>query len=243
MKRSWVLLLLTVTGASASEWDSQFEAGVEAYKRRDYAKAREAFEAILSEGGVSADLYYNLGNTAAKQKQPGYAIFYYRKALQQDPSHEDARFNLEFLQTQLVDQIHIPPDFVLFAVAKRFFYALTRVQLLLVTVSMWSLFWIAVAIHLDRPIPRWIRIVTGSLAVFLILTTLTRIGIESKQTVGIVLASSTDVKSEPLEKASTLFILHAGTEAAILALEDDWIEIRLADGKKGWIRRQALGIL
>lgn len=243
MKRSWVLLLLTVTGASASEWDSQFEAGVEAYKRRDYAKAREAFEAILSEGGVSADLYYNLGNTAAKQKQPGYAIFYYRKALQQDPSHEDARFNLEFLQTQLVDQIHIPPDFVLFAVAKRFFYALTRVQLLLVTVSMWSVFWIAAAIHLDRPIPRWIRIVTGSLAVFLILTTLARIGIESKQTAGIVLASSTDVKSEPLEKASTLFILHAGTEAAILALEDDWIEIRLADGKKGWIRRQALGIL
>lgn len=243
MKRSLVFMLLMVTGASASEWDFRFEAGVEAYKRRDYAKAREAFESILSEGGVSADLYYNLGNTAAKQKQPGYAIFYYRKALQQDPSHEDARFNLEFLQTQRVDQIHVPPDFVLFDIAKRCFYALTRAQLLLVTVSVWTVFWITMAIHLDRPLPRWIRILTGSLAVFFVLATLTRIGIDARQKTGIVLVSSTDVKSEPLEKASTLFILHGGTEAAILAQEDDWIEIRLADGKKGWIRRQALGIL
>ncbi|MGB3774489.1 MAG: SH3 domain-containing protein [Leeuwenhoekiella sp.] len=31
------------------------------------------------------------------------------------------------------------------------------------------------------------------------------------------------------------FLLHEGTKVMILSTQEDWSEIRLADGKEGWI--------
>ena len=51
----------------------------------------------------------------------------------------------------------------------------------------------------------------------------------------IVMASAVSIKSSPDLSATDLFVLHEGTKVRIVETVDEWCEVVLADGKKGWI--------
>ena len=58
------------------------------------------------------------------------------------------------------------------------------------------------------------------------------------------MTSSAVVKSTPSSSGTDLFILHEGTRVEI---EDDtmseWVEIRMSDGKEGWLQRAEIEII
>ena len=58
------------------------------------------------------------------------------------------------------------------------------------------------------------------------------------------MSSSVVVKSTPNESGTDLFVLHEGTRVEII---DDsmkeWKEIRLADGKVGWMPAEAMEVI
>ena len=60
----------------------------------------------------------------------------------------------------------------------------------------------------------------------------------------VVMSSSVVVKSTPNESGTDLFVLHEGTRVEII---DDsmkeWKEIRLADGKVGWMPTEAMEVI
>ena len=57
----------------------------------------------------------------------------------------------------------------------------------------------------------------------------------------IVTAPSVTVKSTPAKNGTDLFILHEGTKVNITdGSMRGWLEIRIADGKEGWIERNKL---
>ncbi|MBQ5647645.1 MAG: SH3 domain-containing protein, partial [Alistipes sp.] len=43
------------------------------------------------------------------------------------------------------------------------------------------------------------------------------------------------VKSSPDSSTTDLFLLHEGTKLNVVSEVEDWCEVSLADGKKGWI--------
>jgi SH3-like domain-containing protein len=52
------------------------------------------------------------------------------------------------------------------------------------------------------------------------------------------------VKSTPAQNGTDLFILHEGTKVTIIdGAMNDWKEIRLADGKEGWIERKRIEMI
>jgi len=60
----------------------------------------------------------------------------------------------------------------------------------------------------------------------------------------IVVASSVAVKSTPARNGTDLFILHEGTKVVITdGSMKDWKEIRLADGKEGWIESKKIELI
>ena len=75
--------------------------------------AANAFEAISAAGIESADVYYNAGNAYFKAGEYPKAILNYERALKTDPSHKEARFNLEFASSQIQDRIDDVPEFFL----------------------------------------------------------------------------------------------------------------------------------
>jgi len=57
----------------------------------------------------------------------------------------------------------------------------------------------------------------------------------TKRSEAIVMSSAASVKSSPDRSSTELFVLHEGTKVTIGETTDGWAEVRIADGRKGWI--------
>ena len=57
---------------------------------------------------------------------------------------------------------------------------------------------------------------------------------------GVITERSVRMKGSPSETGTELFILHEGLSVQITDKLGDWIEIRLADGNKGWVKEGSL---
>ncbi|TAE75560.1 MAG: tetratricopeptide repeat protein [Verrucomicrobia bacterium] len=60
---------------------------------------------------LHADTLFNIGNAAYRLGAPGEAALYYRRALQRDPSHPEARQNLRFLERKFGSITVQRPDY------------------------------------------------------------------------------------------------------------------------------------
>jgi hypothetical protein len=60
----------------------------------------------------------------------------------------------------------------------------------------------------------------------------------------IIIRSAVNVKSTPASNGTDLFILHEGTKVTITdASMKEWREIRVADGKEGWLQTKDIEII
>jgi tetratricopeptide (TPR) repeat protein len=75
-----------------------------AYNAKDFSTALKFYNEALENDGVSSNSYYNIGNTYYRLDDMGRAIISYERALKLDPSNEDARVNLEFLNSKILDK-------------------------------------------------------------------------------------------------------------------------------------------
>ena len=64
------------------------------------------------------------------------------------------------------------------------------------------------------------------------------------RTGAIIISSAVPIKSTPSKSGTDLFILHEGTKVEITdGSMRDWKEIRVADGKEGWIETSKIEII
>ena len=80
---------------------AQFNLGDAMYQQENYEKAAEVFSAsdITKKSATEkSDIYYNLGNSKLKAGKADEAMAAYKQALRENPSNDDARYNLEYLR-------------------------------------------------------------------------------------------------------------------------------------------------
>ena len=68
-----------------------------------------------------------------------------------------------------------------------------------------------------------------------------KIVLESKSTTGVILAKTIEVKSAMGADNVTLFQLHEGSVVSVIDSENNWYQIELNDGKKGWAKKDSIG--
>ena len=60
----------------------------------------------------------------------------------------------------------------------------------------------------------------------------------------IIMESAVSVKSTPAKNGTDLFILHEGTKVTIIDNSmRDWKEVRVADGKRGWVEAKQIEVI
>lgn len=95
------MLLAAITANAQQELTQQADS---AYMRDDFSAALQAYTQLQSQYGTSSWLYYNIGNCQYRLGRPGLAIVSYERALRLDPLNEDARANLEFVNSKITDE-------------------------------------------------------------------------------------------------------------------------------------------
>lgn len=95
------LIIATVISSSALTTAQQADS---AYNKEDYRMAIRLYLQAIDSDGVSPEIYYNLGNAYYRINELGRSVLYYQRALNLDPSMDDARSNLEFVKTRIIDK-------------------------------------------------------------------------------------------------------------------------------------------
>ena len=240
MKRFLLYSLLLLVSLSASASVDRWEAGNKAYIEGNYDKAIEEYSAILEGGEYSMKLYYNLANAYFKLGNIGKSILYYNKALRIAPSQEDVRHNLAIAEAQTKDRIAVVPEFFLnrwLRTVRNSMSCTAWSALSLVVLGVLLLF--ALLFLLASRI-RWRKLgFYGALCCVIIFVALTSFAVSSRNDMlqrdeAIVMGTAISVKSSPDSSATDLFVLHEGTKVKVLSEVDEWCEVVIADGKKGW---------
>lgn len=217
-----------------------------AYNSGDYAAALSSYEAIAAEGLCSAALYYNMANAYFKQGDTAHAILYYHRALRLDPSDEDVRHNLEYAEQSTKDIIDEIPEFFLFAWMRSLRdvmggNAWTLLSLLALVLSLVAALVYLLSQRLSmRKMGFYSMAVCGLLFIVTTAFAVSARGVVMNQEEAVVMSSSVSIKSSPDRSSTELFVLHEGTTVTTGDEVDGWIEVRIADGRKGWIEKSRI---
>ncbi len=230
--------------------DSLWNEGVAAYSAGRWNDAAVAWEGIFDAGIRGSELYYNLASAYFKLGETGKAILFYERALKEDPSDKDVRYNLEFARGMTQDRIEDVPEFILKTWIKKATYLFSS--------DLWavlSILFFAGALALlllfllgsssgARRTGFFTGIAALLIAVFCFASASSQRADASRKDEAIVMRPVSSVKSSPSsDSAKDLFILHEGTKVKILDEVDLWMNIELSDGRQGWIATKDIEII
>ncbi|KAA6330278.1 hypothetical protein EZS27_021006 [termite gut metagenome] len=243
----------TDTDATTNLVDTQKEVvkadGDSAFMKNDYAAAVQIYEALLVKGEV-AEVYYNLGNSYFKAGNLGKAIVNYERALLLKPGNGDMRTNLEIARSRTIDRIDVIPDVFFVSWIKEI-----RNSMGVDAWGRWGIVFFILGIvsfycfmYSGKTVFRKMGVL--SIIPFLVLTILANVFASQQKSLflnrnkAIVVSPSVTVRSTPSDSGTSLFVLHEGSKVII---HDDamkgWKEIRLEDGKVGWISASDIEVI
>lgn len=238
-----------ISFADIKSEDATKAEGDSAYIQNDYASAIQIYEAILQKG-EAAEIYYNLGNSYYKTDNIAKAILNYERALLLQPGNNDIRANLEVAYSKTVDKVEPTPEI--------FFVSWTKSLINSMSVEAWAAWGIVsfilliVSLYLfifsKQILLKKIGFICGGVMLFLTVCA-NLFAAQQKDTLlnrdkAIVVAPSITVRSTPSESGTSLFVLHEGHKVSIKDNSmKEWVEIRLEDGKVGWVSSAAIEVI
>jgi tetratricopeptide (TPR) repeat protein len=241
----FILSILFIFNASPNAQDinvdSIFVSGNKSYKEQDFSSAIASYQSIIDSGYKSPELYLNIANAYFKTSQYEKAILYYEKASVLNPGDPDIQFNLQKTRAYTIDKIDMIPEFFLVVWFRKFMSVFSS--------NMWAIlalaaFIIALTLFLFFFVNsrRSRKVMLFSIGLLLMLVSIlsysfarkTRSFIENSDQ-AIIMTSSVTVKGSPDADGTSVFIIHEGTKVSLIRSIGDWYEIKLADGKQGWL--------
>jgi len=246
MKRLLQTILALLLTTSVFAQADLLQKANELYTKEQFKEAIEVYNQILKTNMESPEVYYNLGNSYYKTNQFTLAILNFERAKLLAPDDEDIEFNLLVANQKVVDSIQeLPGIFIV-----RWWNALVNSQ----TTDTWGtlsifgfiIFLVLLGLYFFAKTSD-IKRVSFWAGCFLLVFTIFTWSFAAKQksrmvnhNYAIVMQPTVTVKSSPSEKGTNLFVIHEGLKVKITDKLGDWVEIRLADGNKGWLLTESI---
>lgn len=238
-------LLLTASIALQAQSPKELWAAAnQAYSESRYDEAAEQYQAIIDEAPeltrAYASVYYNLGNARFKQGELSQAILAYERCLRLDPTNKNARFNLEFARTRIVDNI----------ADTQVFFLRQWTQMLRNSMAEHVWMWLSIALFAIALISLLLFAFSHSLAVrksgfytgivALIVSAIAFANAaslhhrDSIRAEAIITRGIVNAKASPDRSGTELFTLHEGTKVLIHEVLDGYANIEVGN-YNGWI--------
>lgn len=236
-----IIIFMLIMLIPASAFSITMQNADTEYKKGNYQQAIKDYNELLQKG-VSADLYYNLGNAYYRSDNITKAVISYERALRLSPGDYDIRFNLQFARSKTIDKI--APESEMFFVT--WYHSLVNFT----NVDNWAttsivsivLALLLVLMYLFGPRVIFRKIgFFGAIGFFILFVFSNIFAYQQKQQLknhigAIVIAPSVSIKKTPANNGTDQFIIHEGTRVNITDKGmKDWRGVRLDDGREGWL--------
>ena len=223
--------------------------GDSAYAHNDFASAIQIYEHLLQQG-EAPEIYYNLGNSYYKTDDIARAILNYERALLLSPGNADIRANLEIARSKTVDKVTPIPEIFFVTWIKSLVNSQSSDAWAKTGIVSFLLFLISLAVFFFTQHIKWKKVGFGTAVLFLVVTILSNVFASQQKSYlterddAIILSPSVTVRSTPSESGTGLFILHEGRKVEIKDNSmREWKEIRLEDGKVGWVPATSIEVI
>lgn len=225
---------------------SLFSQGNAYYAEGNYAEAAAHYEQVLASAtdGLSSDyaeVYYNLGNAYFKQGELAQSILAWERALRLQPSLKDAKHNLQFAQSRIVDNIQDTHSFFLSNWCKAVRNALSEHAWVMMSISLFLLtlvgfFFFAFS---RTVVLRKTAFYTSVVALLISIVACTNAGSlhkrDSLRAEAIITQGIVNAKASPDRSGTELFTIHEGTKVRITETIGEWCCIEVGNNI-GWMQ-------
>ncbi|MDL1891922.1 tetratricopeptide repeat protein [Sphingobacteriales bacterium CHB3] len=244
-----LMLLFPIVLAAQQTPEQLFDEANRAYQQGNFAEAAARYELIRESGVADATIYYNLGNAYYKSGNVGKAILNYERALKLTPNDDDLLHNLQLANLMIVNKVDAAPRLFIWDWWDAVKDAFSLNGITWIVYGFFLLFTASImVVLLARSFSiRNAGFVAGLASLVLVILSSTifigKLNAVQRSDTAIVTASITTVKNSPDEKSSDAFVLHEGVKVFITDKVNEWLKIRLADGKVGWLEQKAAEII
>jgi len=248
MKSFLMVIILSVLGIANSP-ESQFEKANKSYLSGNYKSAIEQYENVLGTGVESPQLYYNLGNAYFRVGKPANAILNYERAIKLDPGYADAIHNRTYVESQLPEQIVPITPFILLEWWKLLSMSATQKMWAFVSAGVFFVLLVlfsGIVWFKGREFTRYLFY--SSIFVALIFTL--SVGLfafryynDEFVVRGVVTIKGESVRALPNPEAKETFKSVEGARILIVDEVGEWKQIKLLDGRIGWIEKIYIELL
>ncbi len=242
-------LLAAFTARAEFDADAAWDRGNNAYVQGDYELAADIYDSIRNAGYVSSRLYYNLGNAYFKMGRIGPSVVNYNRALKINPSDADTRHNLRVASAYVKDKIDSVPEFFLRTWIRAWRQSMSSNGWAVLSLVMFAVAMGLVLLYLlsGRLSLRKAGFY-GALVALLLAFVSVAFAAGQKNDIldsgeAVVMGNAVSVKSSPDNTSKDIFIIHEGTKVRIEGRLNQWVEISLADGNKGWVTESAVEVI
>lgn len=226
-------LLLILLATFFADANTQYAAG-------NYAEAAVLYEQAIAEC-PTAEAYYNLGNAHFKQGELAQSILAYERSLRLRPSYKDAKHNLQFAQSQIIDNIADNSSFFVASWFSTIRNWCSERSWFMASVALFWLFLAGILAFLfgQNAVVRKSGFYLGALCLLLsIFTGCNAASLhhrDASREEAIITQGIVNAKSSPDKSGTDLFTLHEGTKVHIGEVIGDWGEIHVGNNV-GWLR-------
>lgn len=257
MKQFLIIIFVIVASFSPAGALTIIEQADSAYMADDFTMAAALYNRVIDEEGTSAVIWYNLGNCYYRMGQPGKAIVAYERSLRLDPTNNDTRDNLAFVNDKIIDRPGEKGTFLgnaLDAVANRaksdtwawlalIFFALT------VTGVALYVFASGVALRKTGFFGSIVTICGTGIFIFL---SFRAAAISLADDAAVIIAPSTilsTVPRAPHDRSQEAMLLHEGTKVKIIdslktttpdSVISKWYDVEIDNTHRAWIDSNAV---
>lgn len=240
-----ILLLFSVNGYANQDLQSIKAEADSAYVDENYDRAVELYLQLAQENAKDAHLCYNLGCAYYRLDSIAKSILWFERAALIEPDDDEIAYNLDMVRTKTIDRF-IPLHEMFFArVYRSVVNTFSSYKWACLGISFFVIFLFALGLYLFTS--RMVLRKTGffSALLFVVLTIMANVfayqqlKYAESSMKGVIMDTSVTVKSTPSESGNDLFVIHEGT---CVEIQDDsmkeWAQVRLSDGKMGWIEKK-----
>ena len=177
------------------------------------------------------------------------AILNYEKAKKLSPSDDDINYNLKLANTKLVDKIEALPQLFIKDWWNNFLLLFSERAWSVICIAFTWLCFIGLVVFF-LPRSRAVKQMGFTIAVLSLFLSIGFFFVSQKSSRlnsahsdAIEINPSVSIKGSPSDQGTNLFILHDGTKVNIEQSNGDWVEIKISNGNRGWIKTCDIAII